>query len=626
MSSQYDNLAKAIVKNLGGASNIASLTHCVTRLRIVLKDESKIKIDALNATEGVAGTIKGYGQYMIIIGIHVADVYDAVCKVAQIDNEHASVEKSSVKQTPFQLLVSIMTGVFAPFFGVLAACGILKGLLPLLVAIGVLDTAGSTYNILYSLADGFFYYMPILLSYTASKYFDLPVIEGLAIGAGLLYPSLLSSSTVLHNSLFGIPIVMPPGGDYTSTAIPIIAAIAFAAWFEKKYSKHLPTAIRPFFVPLITCSVTFTLTLWVIGPITAGLTKALSFALNYLDNLNALVFSGILGFIWQLVLMTGMHYAVLPIILTNLSTLGFDTTLSSTFGCNFAQIGAILAIRLKTKDTEIKKRCFASVIPAAAGVIEPALYGITLKKKRVFIITCLVSGITGIGMTVSGAKAYRLAGFGIFGYSAYANPQISDYTDLIWAIVWSLIAIVLSFLLVFFTYADEPQKNNTITKPTKLSVENENPSRKYIVYAPLSGTVLNIKEVNDPVFSSETLGTGCAINPTNNIVTAPFDGVIDFIADTKHAIGITSPDGIQVLIHVGIDTVKLNGQGFETMVTSGQEVKCGDKLLQFDSHLIKESHYQLIVPVIVLDSDEYSSIDLSEGTIHHGQKLLELSK
>ena len=623
MNSQYDNLAKAIVTYLGGPSNIASLTHCVTRLRVVLKDESKIQTDALNATEGVAGTIKGYGQYMIIIGIHVADVYDAVCKAAQIDNEHASVEKSSVKQTPFQLLVSIMTGVFAPFFGVLAACGILKGLLPLLVALGALDTTGSTYNILYSLADGFFYYMPILLSYTASKYFDLPVIEGLAIGAGLLYPNLLSSSTVLHNSLFGIPIIMPPGGDYTSTAIPIIAAIAFAAWFERKYSKHLPTAIRPFLVPLITCSVTFTLTLWVIGPITAGLTKVLSFALNYLDNLNTLIFSGILGCIWQLVLMTGMHYAILPIILTNLSTLGFDTTLSSTFGCNFAQIGAILAIRLKTKDTEIKKRCFASVIPAAAGVIEPALYGITLKKKRVFIITCLVSGITGIGMTLSGAKAYRLAGFGVFGYSAYANPQMSDYTDITWAIVWSLVAIALSFLLVFFTYTEEASKN-TLEKPTELPTEN--PSREHIVSAPLSGTVMDIKEVDDPVFSSETLGKGCAINPTNTIVTAPFDGVIDFVADTKHAIGITSPDGIQVLIHVGIDTVKLNGEGFEPKVTSGQKVKCGDELLQFDSYLIKKSNYQLVVPIVVLNSDEYSSVNLSKGTIHQGQKLLELSE
>ena len=299
MNSQYDNLAKTIVKNLGGASNIASLTHCVTRLRVVLKDESKIQVDALNSTDGIAGTIKGYGQYMIIIGIHVTDVYDAVCEVAQIDSEHA-VKKATVKQTPFQLLVGIMTGVFAPFFGVLAACGILKGLLPLLVAVGILDTTGSTYNILYSLADGFFYYMPILLSYTASKHFDLPVIEGLAIGAGMLYPNLLSSSTVLHDSLLGIPVVMPPGGDYTSTAIPIIAAIAFAAWFERKYSKHLPTAIRPFLVPLITCSITFMLTLWVIGPITAGLTKGLSIALNYLENLNTLVFSGILGLIWYL--------------------------------------------------------------------------------------------------------------------------------------------------------------------------------------------------------------------------------------------------------------------------------------------------------------------------------------
>ena len=622
MNSQYDNLAKVIVKNLGGASNIASLTHCVTRLRVVLKDESKIQVDALNSTEGIAGTIKGYGQYMIIIGIHVTDVYDAVCKEAQIDQEH-DVKRDGVKQTPFQLLVGIMTGVFAPFFGVLAACGILKGLLPLLVAAGVLDTAGSTYNILYSLADGFFYYMPILLSYTASKHFDLPVIEGLAIGAGMLYPNLLSSSAVLHDSLLGIPVIMPPGGDYTSTAIPIIAAIAFAAWFEKKYSKHLPMAIRPFLVPLITCSITFMLTLWVIGPITAGLTKGLSIVLNDLENLNVLVFSGILGLIWQLVLITGMHYAVLPIILTNLSTLGFDTTLSSTFGCNFAQIGAVLAIRLKTKDSETKKRCLPSVIPAAAGVIEPALYGITLKKKCVFIITCLVSGITGVGMTLCGVHAYRLAGFGVLGYTAYANPQAGDYTGTVWAAAWSFAAAILSFLLVFFTYKDDTIENTT-EKSAELPTENSN--QEHIVSAPLTGTVLNIKEIKDPVFAGETLGKGCAINPTNDMVTAPADGTIDFVADTKHAIGMTSTDGIQILIHVGIDTVELKGQGFETKVIPGQNVKCGDELLRFNSQFLKDSGYELIVPVVILNSDDYSSIHLSEGTIWQGQKLLELKK
>ncbi len=620
MNSQYDNLAKTIVENLGGASNIDSLTHCVSRLRVVVKDESKIQDEVLNATDGVAGTVKGYGQYMVIIGTHVPAVYDAVCKVAQIDNEHTSDVKKKVRQTPIQMLVGIMTGVFAPFFGVLAGCGVLKGLLPLLVLIGVLDTTGSTYNILYSLADGFFYYMPILLAYTASKHFGLPEIEGIVIGAGILYPNLLKSSTVLHNSLFGIPVIMPPGGDYTSTAIPIIAAIAFAAWFERKYSKHLPTAIRPFLSPLITCSVTFMLTLWVIGPVTAGLTKGLSMVLNYLEGLNAFVFSGILGLIWQLVLMTGMQYAVLPIILTNLSTLGFDTTLSSTFGYNFAQIGAVLAIRCKTKDPELKKICLPSVIPAAAGVVELALYGVTLKKKSVFIITSIVTAITGVGMTLSGVHAYRLVGFGVFGYTAYANPQTGDYTGMIWAIVWSIIAIVISFILVLFTYKDK-KESGEITESSATSSAKEQ-----IVLSPLDGTVMDIKDISDPVFAGETLGKGCAIEPTNEMVVAPFDGTIDLIADTKHAIGMTSVDGAQLLIHVGIDTVKLNGKGFEPKVTVGQKVKCGDEILHFDSKLIKDSGYELTVPVVILNSDDYSKIDISKGEISHNQKLLVLNK
>lgn len=454
----YEKLAEEIVKEIGGEENIAGLTHCVTRLRFILKDESLINEEGMKSIKGVAGMVKSYGQTQVIIGTHVADVYKAVCRAAhlQVDSEETP-KKVQVHRNPLQHFISIMTDVFAPFYSVIAACGILKGLLPLLSAAGVLSETGGTYTILYSLADGFFYYMPILLAYTASKKFDLPVPEGLIIGAGLLYPNLLSASTVAHGSMFGIPVIMPPGGDYTSTAVPIIVAIGFAAWLEKKYARYIPEMIKAFAVPLITCTVTFMLTIWVIGPAATGVTHVLSFVLGKLENLNKLVYGGVLGLIWQLVLMFGLHYAVLPIIMNNFSTIGYDTTLSSTFGCNFAQIGATLAIRLKTKDHELKKRCFPSLFPAAVGIIEPALYGVTLQNRKTFIITCIVSGITGVGMTIFGARAYRFAGFGIFGYAAYVNPKASGSTGILIAVIWSFIALVLSFVMTYATYTEEPQ-------------------------------------------------------------------------------------------------------------------------------------------------------------------------
>lgn len=452
----YEELAEAIVREIGGEENIAGLTHCVTRLRFILKDESLINEEGMKSIKGVAGMVKSYGQTQVIIGTHVADVYKAVCKAAHIGTASEEAPKQTVKvhRNPLQHFISIMTDVFAPFYSVIAACGILKGILPLLAAAGVLSDTSGTYTILYSLADGFFYYMPILLAYTASKRFDLPVVEGLVIGAGLLYPNLLSASTAVHDSLFGIPVIMPPGGDYTTTAVPIIVAIGFAAWMEQKYVRYIPEMIRAFAVPLITCTVTFVLTILVIGPAATGVTHILSFVLGKLEDLNKLVYGGILGLIWQLVLMFGLHYAVLPIVMNNFATLGYDTTLASTFGCNFAQIGAILAIRLKTKDRELKKRCFPSLFPASVGIIEPAIYGVTLRSRTTFIITCIVSGITGVGMTLFGARAYRFAGFGIFGYAAYANPAGSSNTGILIAVVWSLIALALSFVMTYATYKE----------------------------------------------------------------------------------------------------------------------------------------------------------------------------
>ena len=301
MASKYDGLARIIIQNVGGKSNIISLTHCVTRLRFKLKDESKAQTEVLKETDGIVTVIQSGGQYMVVIGNHVPQVYDAVCAVGHItpggavNEDGSAVEgggdapKTKEKFNPVNAFVSIVTSVFTPWLGVLAACGIVKGLVALFVALGVMDGAGSTYNILYSLGDCFFYFMPILLAYTASKKFGLPEFEGMIIGAAMIYPYLLGSSTNVHDSLFMIPVTMPSSGDYTSSVIPIICAVAFAAWFEKLYKKFIPDTIKMFAVPLITCIVTFALTLWIIGPIAAGAGDLLGVFFNWLANFNGIL-------------------------------------------------------------------------------------------------------------------------------------------------------------------------------------------------------------------------------------------------------------------------------------------------------------------------------------------------
>lgn len=468
MASKYDGLARIIIQNVGGKSNILSLTHCVTRLRFKLKDESKAQTDILKDTDGIVTVIQSGGQYMVVIGNHVPQVYDAVCAVGHITPGGAVNEDGTAiegggdapqeKMNPFNAFISIITSVFTPALGCLAACGMIKGLLALFVAVGVLDGAGPTYNILYSLGDCFFYFMPILLAYTASKKFGLPEFEGMIIGAAMIYPYMLGSSANVHDSLFMIPVTMPSSGDYTSSVIPIICAVAFAAWFEKMYKKFIPDTIKLFALPLITCTVTFCLTLWVIGPIAAGAGDLLGVFFNWLANVNGILLGAVVGGLWQVLVMFGLHWAIVPMMLNNLATQGFDTAMVGMFGTTFAQVGAVAAIWIKTKNKKTKSLCAPAFISAIAGVTEPAIYGITLPKKTPFIITCVVAAVVGGLLMAFGVTSYTSAGMGVFGYTAYINTFTNDISGMITSIILSLVSVAAAFVLTFITYSDEPVK------------------------------------------------------------------------------------------------------------------------------------------------------------------------
>ena len=464
MASKYDGLARIIIQNVGGKENILNLTHCITRLRFTLKDEGKAQTEILKETDGIINVLKSGGQYQIVIGNHVGDVYDAVCAVGHITpggavNEDGTAaeetRKSETKQNPLNAFLSIVTSVFIPCLGVMAACGIIKGVLALAAAAGLIDGAGSTYNILYSLGDCFFYFMPILLAFTASRKFGLPEMEGLAIAAGLLYPSLVASSTVVHDSLFGIPVLMPATGDYTSSVLPIICSIAFAAWFEKLYAKHVPESVKLFAVPLITCTVTFCLTLWVIGPVTSLASQGLNAALGWLNSLSSVLLGAVVGGFWQILVMFGLHWAVVPLGINDLGISGSTTVMSGMLGTTFAQMGAVAAIWVKSKNVKTKSLCPPAFISAIAGITEPAIYGITLPKKTPFAITCIVSAIGGAVLVALNTVQYSLGALGVFSWPSFVDPATGSIGGMVVAIVVSMACMVAAFIGVFLTYNED---------------------------------------------------------------------------------------------------------------------------------------------------------------------------
>ena len=623
MASKYDGLARIIIQNVGGKSNIISLTHCVTRLRFKLKDESKAQTEVLKDTDGVVTVIQSGGQYMVVIGNHVPDVYDAVCTIGHIQGSAPVAEGADdgpkEKQNPFNAFVGIITAVFTPCLGVLAATGIIKGILALFVAAGILDGSGPTYNVLYSLGDSFFYFMPILLAYTSAKKFGLPELEAMVIGAGLLYPTMIAGGEA-GGSLFGIPIIMPASGNYSSSVIPIICAVAFGAFLEKKFKKYIPDTVKLFLVPLITLTVTYIATLWVIGPIASGAAQVLTIAFTKLAELSGILLGAVVGGLWQVLVMFGLHWALVPMAINDRAIQGFSTTLVGMFGTTFTQCGALAAIWLKTKNKKTKQLCAPALVSAVAGVTEPAIYGVTLPKKKPFIISCIISAICGAGLMACGVISYESAGMGIFGYTAYVNTLENDISGMIWAIVWSLIAVVATFIVVYLTYGDDTPKAKEAPKPQG----GAKAAGGGTLVAPVSGELKPISECPDPVFAEETLGKGVVIEPSEGKIYAPCDGVIENLADTLHAIGIASSDGAEILIHIGMDTVGLNGKGFTAHCKTGDTVKAGQLLMEFDISFIKSQGLPVSTPVIVTNSDDYADLAFEPGTVKHGDKMIVL--
>lgn len=630
MASKYDGLARIIIQNVGGRDNIVSLTHCITRLRFKLKDESKAQTDVLKSTDGIVTVIQSGGQYQVVIGNHVPDVYAVVCEHAHISGDAAVAEEAAGKMSVGARIIDFVSGVFQPSLGALAAAGIIKGLLALWVFIAGLNgtdpTGTGVYQILNAVGDGFFYFLPFVLAFNAAKKLKMNQFTAMAIAAALLYPNMTALTngeilgTVLegtsfsmnyYTTFFGIPVIFPPSG-YGSSVVPIILALFVAAPLENTLKKILPDTIKVFFAPFFTMVVMAPLTYLVIGPVSAVICNALGIVFGAMFNIpvvGGLVAGVVIGAFWQVLVIFGLHWSLIPLAMMNYSTLGNDYILATSFAASFAQTAVVLAMVLKTRDQKLKQIGIPAIVSGICGVTEPCIYGVTLPKKKPFVISCVAAAIGGglIGFTAS--KTYTMGGLGIFGFTNFINPAekgMAALHSLIWSVVAVLISMVIAFLVTMFTYKD----NDTTAKKT----EDKLPEGKgEVIASPMEGKVIPLSEVADAAFSSGALGQGLAIEPVNGKVYAPVNGVVETFFQTGHALGIKSEKGAEILIHFGMDTVKMDGDGFTAKVSQGQAVKKGDLLLEVDIEKVKAAGYSIVSPVIISNTEDYADVIPSDA-------------
>ncbi|MFJ7977989.1 beta-glucoside-specific PTS transporter subunit IIABC [Peribacillus sp. NPDC096379] len=645
---KYDGLARIIIQNVGGKSNIVGLTHCVTRLRFSLKDESKAQTEILKNTDGVISVIQSGGQYQVVIGQEVPNVYDAVVSIAKLSNKDSEEENEELPKGILAKFISIVTGVFTPLLGTLCACGMLKGFLAMSFGFGWLSKTDGLYILLYNTGDALFYFLPVIVSFTAARKFKLNEFTGLMIGLTMCSPVIvgISNGGVIGNimgldyysTVLGIPMILPTTGNYTSSVLPAIIAVVAAAYLEKQLKKVIPTVVKSFLVPFFTLVIIIPLTFLILGPITSTLSQMLGNVTVSIYDLAPWLSGAILGFVHQILVIFGLHWSYAAIRYNNFATLGYDTVITPNFVAPFNQAAAVCAVWLKTKDKKLKGLCASAAISGLFGVSEPAIYGINLPKKSPFFCACVGAGISGALVGMMKLRIYS-GGVGIFAIANFIDPNTGNMNGVIGIVSSIIIGCLITFILTAIIYRDK-EEVVTITGDGNLNIvagvkntkfndaETRNDKTKeMIVNSPIPGSLQLLSDIKDPVFSSEAVGKGIAILPSVGEVRAPFDGTVVMIPETKHAIGLVSEDGVEVLIHVGMDTVELNGKYYECPVQINEKIEKGQLLIKFDMKKIVQEGYELVTPVVVTNTASYKAVDViveKDEIIETGKEIFKI--
>jgi len=569
---KYDDLAKRIVEGIGGKDNIISLTHCATKIRFCLKDETKADTRGLKTMPGVITAIQRSGQYQLVIGNHAADVCKAVSNRTGIAD---SQEEGERKKGRIGRSMDFVSGIFAPLLSVLCAVGVLKGVHELFSYAGFCDERSAVWQFGQILSDGLFYYLPVFVGFTAARKFQVNQFTGMLLGACFVYP---------HR--FGI-------AEHSYSILPVVLAVWAASYIERFLKKILSESWRTFLVPLITLLLTVPLAFVVIEIIYTGLTAIVMMAINGSYMVSPLLAGALTGCLWPLFVILGIHRELTGITTDMIMTNVFRDAMSGAFLpaisyiASWTQAGAVLAVLLRTRDKRMRSITIPSVIAGLLGVAEPGVYGVALPEKKPFFIS----------------SACAAAGGALFALLVSNNRTTVDINGFPFAVIASLPVLALSFLITMFFYR-EPKKESIQFPMLPISLDG-----KKVIHSPLNGKLVPLMDVGDEVFSSGVLGEGIAIEPYEGIVYAPADCKVTTFFPTGHAIGLTTAEGVELLIHIGIDTVQLNGRYFRPLVKQGENLSEGQPMLEFDSKRIGQEGYQITTSVIVTNTTDWKKVD-----------------
>lgn len=615
-------IAVRVLDAVGGKENVNSVVHCATRLRFKLKDEGKADTNRLNQDDDVIQVVQSGGQYQVVIGSHVSDVYRELTGVANFDGES---EKSAEKGNPLNQLIDIISSIFTPFLGAMAGAGVLKGFLTLAVTMNWLAADSGVYTVWYAIADGLFTYLPVMLAFTAAKKFKTNEFLAVSLAMALVHPSIteLAGQTL---SFVGIPVIIGASA-YTSSVIPIILAVFLQSYVERFFKKVIPSFLQIICVPLAVFLIMAPVTFIVVGPLGTIVGNLLGSGYDAIYNLSPILAGAIMGGLWQVFVMFGMHWGFVPIAMVNLTQFGFDTMVPMLLPAVLAQGGAALAVFFITKNVKLKGLALSSTITSLFGITEPTVYGVTLPLKKPFIAACISGAIGGAIVGFSQVKNYTFGLVSLLSLPSFIPQDTQDMSGLIAAAIGTAVAFGAAFVLTFvLRFEDQPNPADTDTEKSKVPAPSTT-NERVVLSSPLAGRVIPLNEVKDQVFSSGAMGKGIAIDPANGTLVAPADGTITTLFPTGHAIGLTTTDGVEILMHIGMDTVELEGKGFEIFVKQEDQVKKGDLLVKFDLSLIKEAGYSTVTPIVVTNTPNYLDVlDMNQEDVLQGEDFLAIVK
>ncbi|MEF9962375.1 MAG: beta-glucoside-specific PTS transporter subunit IIABC [Erysipelotrichaceae bacterium] len=604
----YSKLASDIIENVGGKDNIISVLHCVTRLRFKLKDDSLANTDALKKMNGVVTVMMAGGQYQVVIGNHVDDVFKVVCKQAGIDSGVTVTTDQKDKPKGFKAVIDFIMAATTPTLPLLCASGILKGILTLCLVAGIMSDKSGIYILLNAIGDAFFFFMPAFFGYNVSKKMNSTPYLGMLIGLILCYPAING----IDIDLFGFVV----NAKYSASFLPVIILAILAAPIEKWLNKVLPDSIKTFFTPLLVLIIVVPIGFAFIGPVANNISSLLGQLLTGLFDINPIFAGFIFGGIWQVLVMFGIHGMITLASFMAVLSGTPDSLLAVTGVVCFAQTATVFAVYLKTKSKQLKDIALPAAISGIFGVTEPAIYGVTLPRIKTFVISCIGGAISGMLIGLFNIKKYTYAGMGVIGLTGLLSPTNPQVLEIFITVV---AGAIVSFVLTMIFYKDESFD--------LLNIEEEKKKTRIInketIVSPIEGETVSLREIDDQAFADGTLGNGIAIIPSVGEVRAPFNGTVMALYPTKHAIGLVSDNGCEVLIHIGMDTVRLEGDHFETHVKQNDKIKQGDLLVSFDIGAIKAAGYEIETPIIVTNTKDYLDVvSVAQKDVKCGDDLI----